>query len=196
LAIPWNIIVPVGTALLGGIFGSKSKKQPSAPSAPAQSPQAGYLPAGWKEGQDEAYSFLRGVLGGTTGTLGQQLYEGQKERLDEARTEGYDRLREDALRRGIYDSGILTSNVQELEKNYGQMLTQAARDAEVYNQQQRWQALSAILGGRPMGLDVYSRDLGQYYSDYNRAQREQDAWYDNLARILGYTYPYWSTWGK
>ena len=220
MAIPWNIIVPVGTAILGGIFGSKNKKKtapappppqptPPQPKPPTteqppvtlpeapqlgvmpEAPQLGampklssgpsltsYLPSGWNAAQTESYDFLRNVLGGAEGALGQQLYEGQKERLDEARGEAYDRLREDAIRRGIYDSGVATSNMQELEKNYGNMLTQAARDAEIYNQQQRWSALNAIMTGRPLGLDVYQKDMEKHYSDYDRAMQQYYGDYD------------------
>lgn len=208
MAIPWNIIVPVGTAILGGIFGSKNKKKtapapappPPQPKPPTteqppvtlpEAPQLGampklssgpsltsYLPSGWNAAQTESYDFLRNVLGGAEGALGQQLYEWQKERLDEARGEAYDRLREDAIRRGIYDSGVATSNMQELEKNYGNMLTQAARDAEIYNQQQRWSALNAIMTGRPLGLDVYQKDMEKHYSDYDRAMQQYYGDYD------------------
>lgn len=96
------------------------------------------------------------------------MFEGQKERLQDARDEQLEWQQNDALRRGIYNSGILTENQNKTWDIYQDQVRRASQDAAMYQQQQRFQALNAILGARPMGYDLYQTDVGQYNTDLGR----------------------------
>jgi hypothetical protein len=179
---------PVTMALLFGLGGTllSSATAPKRPEIPEMEPPdlptpqrpnlpAGarpdmnrYLPQDWQQRQNQAYNMLGDVLGMGAPGASDALYESQLKRLQEARDERLDWAKQDALRRGGFRSGVLTENQNEVWEDYGGNVQQAARDAEVYNQGQRWQALNAILGARPMGYDVYSQQMGQYNTDLAR----------------------------
>lgn len=145
-----------------------------------------YLPEGWQQAQNQAYTALTNALGGGPTEAGNALYESQRQRLQEARDEQLEWQKGEALRRGVYDSGINSENQNKTWEQYQQGLQQAARDEAVYNQSQKWNALNAILGMRPMGYDLYQTEMGQHNIDLNRSLGQYNTDLGNLLNMWYY----------
>jgi hypothetical protein len=145
-----------------------------------------YLPEGWQAAQNQAYAALSNALGGGPTEAGGALYDSQKQRLQEARDEQLEWQKGEALRRGVYDSGINTENQNKTWEQYNQGLQQAAREEAMYNQSQKWNALNAILGMRPMGYDLYQSELGQHNIDVGRELGQYNTDLGNLLNMWYY----------
>jgi len=144
-----------------------------------------WLPGGWMEGQNEAWDALSSMLT-ETGDLGQQMFANTQQALLKARGEQLEFARDEALKRGIGDSGILSEMQSDVWDNYATNIAKAQQEADMFTQNSRWQAINAMLGTVPQGLNVYNTLLNQERWDEQQGLGEAGDWGEAIGSFAPY----------
>lgn len=146
--------------------------------------------------EKQALAYLQSIQNFNSGAdqAAQGMYDSGKAALDEELKTQNKALEEDSARRGIYNSGILTENKMDANKQYNRNLMDLSNQRAQYLQQMkmqeqaaRAQAAQQILGYRPLSYQNWAmqNQVGMYNNQQmNQWQTTRNSPLDNILGIL------------